>query len=142
MKYDLAVAWNFAHVTCSSSEYAGGMGMEWNETHYVIDLKAVKKLRLDDVITNTGQVRLHALIDRELGAQSKEKDGFFATDENFYSEDFYPEESGLWFQWDTSEIGSVSEGPFLVVLSWDEIADILTTKGKELAEAFRGNNMR
>jgi hypothetical protein len=144
---NLTLAGSYAVITRYISSYTGGAHSDWAETNYVLDLEKPRQIRLSDLITRAGFSNLYAFADRELRDFSAAagqplppgtplSNGIFFEDSVTLSEDFYPTEKGLTFQWDPYEIAPYSEGGVEITLSWQELADLLSPEGKKLAAAF------
>jgi hypothetical protein len=134
-------------ITRHISSYTGGAHPNWTETSYVLDLEKSRQIRLAELFTRTGLAALRTLTDRELRnfstaagepipAGTPLSNGVYFENSVAPSEDFYPTEKGLTFQWDPYEIAPYAVGGVEITLSWQELADLFGPEGKKLAAAF------
>jgi hypothetical protein len=148
--HNVVRAGSCAVVKRSVAEFRGGARPDWREDSFVFDLAApASRLNLDDIISAGGLGTVASLIDRELRRFSAAKTGkplqqgtplsrgIYLEDAIAPSEDFYPADNGLNFQWDSAEIAPHSEGAVEISIRWSELSGVLTPKGKALAAAFQ-----
>ena len=148
--HNIITAGTFAVIKKSSFSYKGGAHPNSYEKSLVLDLAApVKQLSLRNIFTAEGLKRLPALTDRELRRYSQIRTGKALPagtplTEGIYleaaiapSEDFYPADNGLNFRWNRYEITPYAIGIVEISFRWDELMELLTPKGKEMAQAFQ-----
>jgi len=148
--HNLLPARPFAIIKKTGSFYQGGAHPFPYEKSFLLDLSApVKRLGLKDVFTVEGLEKLSVLIDRALRRYSQTATGkiipagiplsrgIYYKDEAPPPEDFYPDVNGLNFRWNPYEIAPYAAGFIEISIQWDELTELLTPKGKEMAAIFK-----
>jgi hypothetical protein len=147
-EHRLVLKGNYAVISQGISYYRGGAHPNWLENNYILDTEAVRQLQRGDIIPQRNISALKDLVDRKLRVVSEEKTGeslppgtplsggIYFEDAVDLSEDFYPTEKGLSFQWDPYEITPYAVGGVEITLSWQELENFLSPEGKKLAAAF------
>lgn len=147
--HNLFLSESFAIIKQNTASYRGRTNPDWHEKTYVIDLSVpVRQLFLKDIFTVEGFKKLAVLADRELRRYSRIKSGralhpptvlsrgIYSQDTVSLPENFYPANNGLTFRWEPGEIAPSGEGAIEISVRWNELKDLLSAKGRELAGAF------
>jgi hypothetical protein len=148
-RHGLKSAGSFAVIDRSIEEFTGGAHPNHGTTIYVIDLNLLKQLSIEDIIEKESFANLYTLAGRELRLFSEEQTGesiapreplskgIFFEDEIPSLKNFAPGPKGISFQWNPYEAAPYSAGTVRITIGWNELADLLTPKGGELAAAFK-----
>jgi hypothetical protein len=139
----------FAVIKRNVAVNRGSVRPVWQENYFVLDLSSpAKQIVLKNIFTREGLARLFILTDRELRRFSRIKTGkaipagtplsrgIYSQDKIAPSENFYPAENGLNFMWNSSQIAPNNEGAVEISVGWNEIAELLSPKGKELSQIY------
>jgi hypothetical protein len=110
--------------------YTGGAHGDENDEYFILDLKELKRLSLNDLIIIEQKDSLLPLLKKALSSVNNSKDIQF--DDVFVSENIFYDPNGIGFHWNTYEIASHASGHFEVILPSAEITNLLTDKGKAL----------
>jgi hypothetical protein len=144
----VTVAGNYAVISQGVYSYYGGAHGTSATIYHVINIKTPENLTLDDIIVKEYFAPLKPIVDRELRLFSESllneplPPGVPLTSGVYFENDFeysyfYPSGDGIHFWWNVYELAPYVVGPIDVTVSWNELEGFLTTKGAELAKAFR-----
>jgi len=148
-QHDLVSAGSFAVISRLISTYEGGAHPNYTVAGFVIDLEQLRLLGINDIIKKEGLSNLNKFIDRELRLFSEEQTGeklppgeplskgIFFEDEIPPLTNINPKPEGLSFHWDPYAAAPYSVGIVEVTIPWDELEDLLSPRGRDLAAAFR-----
>lgn len=127
--------------------YQGGAHGNTVTAYLTLDTKTPRLLSFEDIILRENFPRLSAYIDQGLREFSRSgydtpipagsplSSGIYFED-TIPLGDFYPARDGLHFQWDPYEIAAYTYGVIDITVGWNDLAEILSPAGAELAAAY------
>ncbi|MDR1904523.1 MAG: DUF3298 and DUF4163 domain-containing protein [Treponema sp.] len=110
--------------------YTGGAHGNKSDEYLILDLKELRRLSFNDLITEGKKDSLLPLLKKGLSSINKSEDIHF--DDVFVSENIFYDPRGIGFHWNEYDIAAYAAGDFEVILPYAEISDLLTDKGKSL----------
>jgi hypothetical protein len=122
--------------------YTGGAHGNDEETFFVIGLKDMDLLSLDDIVADSTSAALAGVInsalrhDYELDPSAPLSGAGFLKDEASVPDSFYLSSSGgLVFHWNRYEIAPYAMGPVEVSVRGEQLSGLLTPRGEELLKS-------
>jgi hypothetical protein len=134
---EVTVKGSYAIIARTIYEYYGGAHGNTVIEYFVIDTKTPELIMLDNIVAEANVSKLEDIVGRELKAYLESIDFY---DEDYFSfemYEYYPTGDGLCFAWNPYEVAAYAAGPVNVVITWKEAEDLLNSKGKALAKAFK-----
>jgi hypothetical protein len=126
----------------SREYYIGGAHGMREQTYFVFSLDEVRWLRLDDIFAEGTEPALqeHIMevlrIRQGLAPDAPLTGGGFFEDSVAVSEDFFLSRKGIGFQWDVYEIAPYVMGPIEIIIPYEKIRTLLTSRGLSLVQEF------
>jgi hypothetical protein len=123
--------------------YIGGAHGMQEKTYFVFSLDEVRWLRLNDIFKEGTESALQDHITEALRIRQGLTPGAPLTGGGFFensvvvSEDFFLSRKGIGFQWDVYEIAPYVMGPIEVIIPYEKISPLLTSRGLFLVQEFQ-----
>ena len=127
----------------TTETFFGGDHLIVAKRYYVLDMDALKQIKIDDLFADyQGERELRDLVYEELRKFSGlERDrplssGIYFTNEPEISFNFFFTEEGLGLHWDAGQIAPYQEGEVQIVLLWQVIRRLMLPEGVNLLTKF------
>jgi hypothetical protein len=148
--------WFYSEIMERTAIFSRGIGIRWSREYYtggahgmreaeyfILDLAAMKRLKLEDLIKPGSEPALmeevvFALRDlSNLDGDAPLSSGNYFEDTVEVPQNFFINSRGLGFHWDPYEIAPYAVGPIEILIPYDKIKNLLTPQGLSIIDNIK-----